>query len=436
MTRLFKTLSIAVLAAFLAVPAALASPATAEEEEFSAVHHSADSNYLDFKPFGIVELPRIFLVRRAGGSFGLDAYASTASALRSGDYRAKSGGHGGGSDSSSGEGGDHGSGDQGHGNVSSGHGGGGSAEAMIAEGSHLGATLVPAGGGHVVVDFSITKHLIFALLAALLVAGVFIALARRYKRGVGRETAPKGTWQNMLETVIVFVRDEMARPALGNNYRSYLPYILSVFFFILVCNLMGMVPFGATATSNITVTAVLAVFTFIVTQFNASSDHWKEVLGAEAPWWLAPIMIPIEIIGLFTKPFALAVRLFANMTAGHLVILSLIGLIFTMNDLFGASWGVFTGFASVAFSLFIFTLEILVAFIQAYVFAMLSALFIGMAIEEHGDGAAEMMDEADPSQPMQRDERRDISPSLLSGNHDEEEEELEQSDHSLQPAPA
>ncbi|HEX7071711.1 MAG TPA: F0F1 ATP synthase subunit A, partial [Rhodothermales bacterium] len=146
-----------------------------------------------------------------------------------------------------------------------------------------------------------------------------------------------------------------------------------------------LVPFGVTATSNLMITAVLATITFLITQFSASKDHWLHVLWPPGvPAFVKPILIPVEILGLFTKPFALAIRLFANMTAGHLVILSLIGLIFSFAQMFGDSFGYGVAPVSVAFSLFIYLLEILVAFIQAYIFTMLSALFIGMAVAEHG----------------------------------------------------
>ncbi len=361
--RLHRVVFAALIFLVLAAPTAHAAPAE-EGEHFSAVHHSADGYYVDFSPFGAVELPRIFLTRTLDG-LDLDAFRSTAAALRSGQYRpvlthaGESAGHGPPADHAV------------------------DVEELIAGGDHLAAQLVPAGGGEIVVDFSITRHLVYAILGALIVAVLFISLARRYRRGVGRETAPKGTFQNMMETMIVFIRDEVAKPNLGDYYPKYLPFLLTLFFFILVCNLLGLVPFGGTATSNITITAVLALFTFFATQFSGSKDYWAHIVNPPVPWWMKPIMIPVEILGLFTKPFALCVRLFANMTAGHLVLLSLIGLIFTFTNQFGAGVGYGVAVVSVAFSLFIALLEVLVALIQAYIFTVLSALFIGMAIEEH-----------------------------------------------------
>lgn len=221
----------------------------------------------------------------------------------------------------------------------------------------------------------------------LIVWLLFTRVARMYKAGIGRETAPRGLLQNMLETLVLLVRDDIARPAIGAKADRYLPYLLSAFFFILTCNLLGLVPFGATATSNLMVTAVLAVFTFVLTQVGGTKDYWMHILWPPGvPTFVKPILIPVEIMGIFTKPFALAIRLFANMTAGHLVILSLIGLIFSFANLFGDGAGYGVAPVSVAFALFIYLLELLVSFIQAYVFTMLSALFIGMAVEEHDHG--------------------------------------------------
>lgn len=343
------------------VPAA--AWASGDEETLDPIHHSTDATYLDFAPFGTVELPRIFLVRRADGSLGLDVYGSTHAALDSGAYRALEA--------------EHAAAEQGE-EAAAGHEAGGH------EANYLDAVLVPAGGGEIVVDFSITRHLVFAWLAALLALTLFISLARRYGRGVGRETAPKGLLQNLFEALIVFIRDEVARPNLGPKYKKYLPYLLTVFFFILFCNLLGLVPFGMTATSNLMLTAVLAIITFILTQLGGTKHYWQHILWPPGvPTFVKPILVPVEILGLFTKPFALAIRLFANMTAGHLIILSLMGLIFTFSNLFGATAGYVVSPVSVAFSLFIYLLELLVAFIQAYIFTMLSALFIGMAVEEH-----------------------------------------------------
>lgn len=345
----------------------------AEEEELDPVHHQIDGNYLDFEPIGKVELPRIFLVRRADGSIGVDFFGSSTAAVADGGYEARFEEHG----ESVEEGAD-------HQEVSPGAEAGHQEMQVSVPDKVYEATLIPPSGSEILVDFSLTKHLVFAWIGALIVLLLFSRVAAMYRAGIGRDTEPRGILQNMLETMVLFVRDEIARPNLGPKTDRYLPYLLTAFFFILTCNLLGLVPFGATATSNIMVTAVLATFTFVITQLGGTKDYWKHILWPPGvPTFVKPILIPVEILGLFTKPFALAIRLFANMTAGHLVILSLIGLIFAFNNLFGPSAGYGVAPVTVAFSLFIYLLEILVAFIQAYVFTMLSALFIGMAVEEH-----------------------------------------------------
>ena len=359
---------------------AFGSP-SAESEDLDAVHHVADGHYLDFSPIGKIELPRVLLVRRADGGLGLDLFASTTSALVSGAYAVEFEQHvESPSDGTQTE-------DQAQlQDETEVHG----ADAVAGAGTqdplegHLVAT-----GGEILLDLSITRHLVFAWLGALIVVLIFVTLARRYGRGIGRETAPKGLFHNMFEALFMFVRDEIARPNLGDKADKFVPYLATAFFFILTCNLAGLVPFGSTATANISITAVLAAFTFVITQFSASRDHWMHLFGPPGtPLPVRFILFPVEFLGLFTKPIALAIRLFANMTAGHLVILSLIGLIFTFTKLFGAAGGYGIAPVSVAFALGINLLELLVATIQAYIFAMLSALFIGMAVEEHGhDGA-------------------------------------------------
>lgn len=368
---------VAIFLSFLA-PAASAAPAEGEEHKFDALHHSADGYYLDFLPLGTVELPRLFVVERPDGGVGFEAFGSTAAALRSGRFeveeveveveeRVVAG--------------------QYEGDLSADpeHLAPETVEALIESHAHLDAHLVPTEGA-LILDLSITRHLVFAILAALIVATIFLSLAARYRRGVGRETAPKGIFQNLFEALVVFVRDEIAKPNLGDKYQKFLPYLLTAFFFIFTANLIGLVPFGATATSNLMVTAVLAFCTFLVTQVSASKDYWRHIFWPPGvPAFVKPILVPVEILGIFTKPFALAIRLFANMTAGHLVILSLIGLIFAFTNIFGATAGYSVSPVSLAFALFIYVLELLVAFIQAYIFTMLSALFIGMAVADHHD---------------------------------------------------
>jgi F-type H+-transporting ATPase subunit a len=346
----------------------IAQPAWAAEDELDAVQHAADGVYLDFAPFGKIELPRMFLLRRADGSVTFEAFSSTTSALRSGRYGVIEV-----------------NGDEPLVILHD--------EAILAEmidgKTHIYRTLVPVAttgepAGSILIDFSITRHLIFGLLAALILLAIFIPMGRRYSRGIGRETAPQGKLQNATESLIVFIRDEVAKPNIGEKYARFMPYLLTAFFFILLCNLLGLVPFGSAATGNIAVTGVLAGFTFFITQFSGSRDYWAHILWPPGmPVFVKLILIPVEILGLFTKPIALAIRLFANMSAGYLVILSLLGMIFTFNAIFGATGGYAIAPVSVGMTLFILILKLLVAFIQAYVFTMLSALFIGMAVAEH-----------------------------------------------------
>lgn len=370
-----RALLLCALAAFaLAVPAQ-----AAEEGELDAIGHVMDGNYLDFSPIGKVELPRLFLVRHADGSLGFDAFGSTAAALRSGRYVMVE---------------DHAEEGVAHADAhldAEAAAGAGEpitddltiTQQVFDQSAYLHAGITPVEGD-VLVDFSITRHLLFALLAGLILLALFVPMAGRYKRGVGRTEAPRGVKQNMLEVLVLYIRDEVARPNLGDKADRYLPYLLTIFFFILTANLLGLIPFGATATANVSTTATLALFTFVVTQFAGTKDYWMHIFNPPGiPWFVKPILVPIEFLGLFIKPFALAIRLFANMTAGHLVILNLIGLVFAIRVLLGdgAAWG--TSVPSYLLTVFIYALELLVAFIQAYVFTILSALFIGMATAEH-----------------------------------------------------
>ena len=191
--------------------------------------------------------------------------------------------------------------------------------------------------------------------------------------------APKGL-QSFLEPLILFIRDDVALPNIGVKYERYMPLLLTIFFFILINNLFGMIPFfpgGYNLTGNIAVTLTLAVIILFVVNLNAKKGYWKHIFVPN-PWWLFPIMIPVEIVSIFSKPIALMIRLFANITAGHIIVLSLVSLIFIFNSLWISP-------VSVVFVVFIDTIELLVAFLQAYIFTMLSSLFIGMAIEEHHD---------------------------------------------------
>jgi len=240
-------------------------------------------------------------------------------------------------------------------------------------------------------DFSITKNVVSLFFSIILICWMFISVARRFKNH--QNEAPKGL-QSWLEPLILFVRDDIARPSIGEKrYEKYMPYLLTVFFFIFINNLLGLIPFfpgGANLTGNISVTLVLAIFTFIITTVSANKHYWKEIYNAPGvPWWLKfglPIMPIVEIIGVIVKPFVLMVRLFANITAGHIIALGFISLIFIFGQI---STGAGYGFSvlSVLFYVFMGLLELLVAFIQAYVFTLLSALYFGMAMAEHHEEA-------------------------------------------------
>ena len=231
---------------------------------------------------------------------------------------------------------------------------------------------------HKVLDFSITKSVFGMLLAGLLMLLGFGALARGYKKG---HTVPKG-FARVLEPLVIYVRDDIAKPNIGKKYRKFMGFLLTVFFFIWILNLLGLTPLGFNVTGQIAVTVCLAIFTAIIYLFSGSKDFWAHTLWMPGvPVILRPILAVIELVGfVIIKPFSLLVRLFANMTAGHFVVMSLIALMITMKEAFGpvASTGM-----SLVLALFISVIEILVAFLQAFIFTMLSSLFIGMAVEEH-----------------------------------------------------
>lgn len=238
-----------------------------------------------------------------------------------------------------------------------------------------------------VIDMSITKTSLQMILVGLLLLFIFRGVAKSYEKNRGK--APSGL-QSFMEPIIVFVRDDIARPWLHGKADAFLPYLLTLFFFIWIANLIGLTPFNSNIMGNISVTAALAVLTFILIQVNASKDYWIHVINTPGvPWWLKfgiPIMPIVEILGLFTKPFALAIRLFANISAGHFMVLGLVSLIFILGEAGGNPAGGF-GVAplSLVFTLVIFCLEMIVAIIQPYIFTLLTAVFIGMAMESHDD---------------------------------------------------
>jgi F-type H+-transporting ATPase subunit a len=242
-----------------------------------------------------------------------------------------------------------------------------------------------------VYDLSLTRNAVQMLLSVVLLIWIMIRIARLYARGQGTTCAPSG-FQNALEPVITFIRDDVAKPNLGLSYEKYMPFLLTIFFFILINNLIGLIPGTANVTGNIAFTAVLGIISFVVIMFSTDRHYWSHIFNPPVPMGVKPIMIPVEILGIFTKPFALIIRLFANMISGHIIILSFICLIFifgAMNTALG--WGTSPFFILLA--VFIYLIEILVAFIQAYIFANLTAVFIGMAMEgsrhhDHGHHAS------------------------------------------------
>ncbi|MFO7823251.1 MAG: F0F1 ATP synthase subunit A [Cyclobacterium sp.] len=224
-------------------------------------------------------------------------------------------------------------------------------------------------------DLSITKNVAMLFLVLIVTLYLMLSASSFYKKHPNR--APRGI-ASFVEPIVVFVRDEIALPNIGPRYKKFTPYLLSLFFFIWIGNLLGLLPGAANLTGNIAVTVTLAMITFFVTNFNGNKAYWKHVVATPGvPLPLLLIMVPVEIIGLFTKPFALTVRLFVAITAGHIVILSFIGLIFVFE-----SYAV--GVASTLMVVFISLIELLVATIQAYVFTLFSAMYIGAAVADHG----------------------------------------------------
>ncbi len=232
--------------------------------------------------------------------------------------------------------------------------------------------------GRKIYDISITKNVLTLFVSVALLLLIFLTTASKYKKD---PLKPPSGLQAFMEPVILFVRDEIAIPTIGKEkYERFMPYLLSVFFFIWLNNLMGLIPGAANHTGNIAVTMTLSLFTFFITNFSGNKAYWKHIFNTPGvPWWLkipVPLMPFVEFISVFTKPFALMVRLFANITAGHIIILSLIALVFIFHN---ATVGV----VSVLFGVFMSLIELLVAFIQALVFTLLSAIYFGLATEEH-----------------------------------------------------
>ncbi|MES2417191.1 MAG: F0F1 ATP synthase subunit A [Bacteroidota bacterium] len=228
-------------------------------------------------------------------------------------------------------------------------------------------------------DFSITKNVFTLISSSIILIIVFTGVARAYRKRKGK--SPKG-FQSLMEPIILFIRDEVAIPNLGAKHEAYMPYLLTLFFFIWFNNMFGMVPFfpgGANLTGNINLTFVLAALTFIITTVKGNKSYWKHIFwmpGVPVPMKI--FLAPLEFLGILTKPIALMIRLFANITAGHILVLALLCLIFVFKSIFIAP-------VSVVFVVFISLIELLVGFIQAFIFTVLTALFVGLAVQEHGE---------------------------------------------------
>jgi F-type H+-transporting ATPase subunit a len=238
-----------------------------------------------------------------------------------------------------------------------------------------------------VYDLSLGRNAVQMLISVVLLIWILTGIAGKYAKGQGVTSAPKG-FQNAVEPVVEFIRDEVGKANLGDRYEKYMPFLLTIFFFILINNLIGLVPGTANVTGNVAFTAMLGILSFIVIMFSTDKHYWGHIANPPVPLGVKPIMVPVELMGIFTKPFALIIRLFANMISGHIIILSFILLIFIFGAMNAAlGWGTSPFFVLLA--IFIYLIEILVAFIQAYIFANLTAVFIGQAFEgssHHGDG--------------------------------------------------
>lgn len=314
----------------------LAANSAGDEPILDVLGTVADHDY--FKtPLGKIYLPRIILLEDASGNKSLEFFSKTPSAIESG---------------------------------------------LFEDIDHV---LTPTNGGHIVIDFSITSHLVYFWMGMILAVWLTISMSRRYQKGVGREVEPKGVLQNIFEILFVFIRDDVARANIDDlKADKYVPYFFTMFMGISFMNLFGLFPWAATATADLTVTATLALITFFVTQFSGTRDYWGHIFWFPGvPTWVRAILTPVEILGVFTKPFALAIRLFANMLSGKIMIIAILGLIFIFADLFGPIGGYGISIVSVTLTVILYALKVFVGLLQAYIFTLLSAVFIGMAAEDH-----------------------------------------------------
>jgi len=235
-----------------------------------------------------------------------------------------------------------------------------------------------------VYDISLTRNVVQMLLALIIFVWIMLKIAKRYKKGDGVTTAPRGV-QGFFEPIIVFIKDDVAKPNLGHQYMKYLPYLLTVFFFILINNIFGLIPGTANVTGNIAFTIVLGLISFAVILASSNKHYWGHIFNPPGmPLWVKFILVPVEFVSVFVKPMALIIRLFANMVAGHIIIICLISLIFIFSAM-NKYIGIAASPVAIGFTIFIYFIEILVAFLQAYIFTMLTAVFIGQAREGSHD---------------------------------------------------
>ncbi|XVJ66590.1 MAG: F0F1 ATP synthase subunit A [Lacibacter sp.] len=255
----------------------------------------------------------------------------------------------------------------------------------------IGEKIVSTDPAEQVYDFSLTRNVVQMIIALVLLVWIMVSIAGSYSKGQGVKTAPKGK-QNFFEPIITFVRDEVAVPNLGPKASKYLPFLLTVFFFILINNIFGLVPGSANVTGNIAFTVILGVISFIVILFSSNRHYWGHIFNPPGvPLGVKFILVPVELLSaVLIKPGALIIRLFANMVAGHIIIICLISLIFVFTEKLGQGFGIGSTVISIPFTIFIYFIEILVAFLQAFIFTMLSAVFISQAMEgehHHEEGA-------------------------------------------------
>ncbi len=258
-----------------------------------------------------------------------------------------------------------------------------------AEGKYPGKVVEIDAAGEEIrpLDLSFTKNAASILFSCILLLSIFLTMAKGYRK---EPLKGRKGFSGAMEMLVLFIYDDLIKPSVGKDYKKFAPYLLTAFFFIFINNLLGLIPLfpgGANVTGNIAVTLVLALITFIITNCFGTKEYWKEIFWPDVPSWLkvpVPLMPVVEIIGMITKPFALMMRLFANMLAGHMIVLVLMSLIFIFTAMMGVIAGSAVAVISILFSIFMILIDVLVCFIQAYVFTMLSAIFIGMArVEPH-----------------------------------------------------